>query len=68
MSKQAGTVNWFNRTKGYGFIDPDDGGAQVFVHYSAILGDGYRNLYEGDRVTKGRGPQAQNVAQRGGVR
>lgn len=70
--KQAGTVKWFNRTKGFGFIQPDDGGQEVFVHYSAIQGDGYRNLYEGDRVTfdlvdRGRGPQAQNVAQRGGV-
>jgi CspA family cold shock protein len=52
--------------KGYGFINPDDGGQEVFVHYSAIQGDGYRNLYEGDRVEfeivdNGKGPQAQAV-------
>lgn len=66
MSKQTGLVKWFSRLKGYGFINPDDGGQEVFVHYSAIEGDGYRNLYEGDRVDfelvdKGRGPQAQAV-------
>lgn len=69
MSKQAGMVKWFSRLKGYGFINPDDGGQEVFVHYSAIEGDGYRNLYEGDRVEfelvdKGRGPQAQSVISR----
>lgn len=72
MSEQSGTVKWFNRIKGFGFINPDGGGQEVFVHYSAIQGDGYRNLYEGDRVKfdlvdKGRGPQAQNVVQRGAV-
>ncbi len=66
MSKQTGLVKWFSRLKGYGFINPDDGGQEVFVHYSAIEGDGYRNLYEGDRVDfelidNGRGPQAQGV-------
>jgi cold shock protein len=66
MSKQTGLVKWFSRLKGYGFINPDDGGQEVFVHYSAIEGDGYRNLYEGDKVDfelvdKGRGPQAQGV-------
>lgn len=70
MSKQTGTVRWFNRMKGYGFILPDNGGDEVFVHYTAIEGEGYRNLYDGDRVEydlvdKGRGPQAQNVVQRG---
>jgi cold shock CspA family protein len=69
MSKQSGLVKWFSRLKGYGFINPDDGGQEVFVHYSAIEGDGYRNLYEGDRVEfelvdKGRGPQAQGVTAR----
>jgi cold shock protein len=66
MSKSTGVVKWFSRLKGYGFIDPDDGGVEVFVHYSAIDGDGYRNLYEGDRVEfelvdLGKGPQAQHV-------
>jgi len=65
----SGIVKWFSRLKGYGFINPDDGGQEVFVHYSAIDGDGYRNLYEGDRVEfdlvdQGRGPQAQNVIAR----
>ena len=66
MFRMSGIVKWFSRLKGYGFINPDDGGQEVFVHYSAITGDGYRNLYEGDKVEydvvdKGRGPQAQNV-------
>lgn len=46
----TGTVKWFNGTKGYGFIAPDDGSEDVFVHFSAIQGEGYRNLDEGDRV------------------
>ena len=66
MSRQTGVVKWFNRIKGFGFIQPDDGGKDVFVHYTAIDGDGYKNLYEGDRVDFelvdiGRGPQAQRV-------
>lgn len=66
MSKQTGFVKWFNRTKGFGFINPDNGGQEVFVHYSGIAGEGYKNLFEGDKVTfdlvdKGRGPQAQNA-------
>jgi len=44
-----GTVKWFNNTKGYGFIGRDDG-PDIFVHYSAIVGDGYRSLQEGDTV------------------
>ena len=66
MSKKRGIVKWFNRLKGFGFIEPEDGGNDVFVHYSQIDGDGYRNLYEGDRVKYdeidvGKGPQARNV-------
>ena len=47
MGKKEGKVKWFNRLKGYGFIDPSEGGSEVFVHYSAIDGEGYRNLDEG---------------------
>lgn len=66
MDRQFGVVKWFSRLKGYGFITPDEGEQEVFVHYSAIQGEGYRNLYEGDRVTYdivdlGKGPQARNV-------
>jgi CspA family cold shock protein len=62
----TGTVKWFSSEKGYGFITPEDGSADVFVHFSAISGEGYRNLEEGQRVefdvTQGqKGPQAGNV-------
>ncbi len=61
-----GAVKWFNAEKGYGFIAQDDGGADVFVHYSAIETTGYKTLEEAQRVefeiTQGpKGPQAENV-------
>ena len=60
-----GTVKWFNGTKGYGVLERE-GGPDVFVHYSAIQGDGYRNLQEGQQVEftveqGAKGPQATNV-------
>lgn len=66
MARKRGIVKWFNRMKGYGFIDPEEGESEVFVHYSAIDGEGYRNLDEGDEVHYdevdfGKGPQARNV-------
>jgi len=59
-------VKWFNESKGYGFIEPDGGGRDIFVHYSAIQGEGYKTLSEGQpvefEVTQGdKGPQAANV-------
>jgi CspA family cold shock protein len=64
--RETGTVKWFNSSKGFGFIEREEGDGDVFVHYSAIGGDGYRSLEEGQRVeflvTQGpKGPQAQDV-------
>ncbi len=47
---RIGTVKWFNESKGFGFITPEDGGADVFVHFSTIQGDGFRTLAEGQKV------------------
>jgi cold shock protein len=65
-NRTNGTVKWFSRVKGYGFIEPENGEKDVFVHYSAIIGDGYRNLEEGQLVEfsieeTGKGPQAVQV-------
>ena len=61
-----GTVKWFSQEKGYGFIKPDDGGEDLFVHYTGIAGSGFRSLEEGARVSYGpargrKGEQAENV-------
>jgi len=61
--RQSGVVKWFNDGKGYGFIAPESGGKDLFVHYSEITGDGFRSLREGDRVefTIGQGDKGPNA-------
>ena len=66
QARTQGTVRWFSRVKGYGFINPDGQEDDVFVHFSAIEGDGYRNLNKGQRVEfsiedTDKGPQAIQV-------
>jgi len=66
MSKKTGQVKWFNESKGFGFIEQNDGGKDVFVHFSAIMTDGFKTLAEGQRVEytiqdSPCGPAAANV-------
>jgi CspA family cold shock protein len=63
----TGTVKWFNDSKGYGFIAPEDGGKDLFVHHSNVAGEGFKSLAEGARVEYeqregAKGPEATNVA------
>ncbi len=63
MSKKKGTVKWFNESKGYGVITPDDGGKDLFVLDSSITGDGFKTLAEGQKVEfeVGQGPKGENA-------
>ena len=66
MSRITGTVKWFNDAKGFGFITPENGGKDCFVHHTAIKADGFRTLAEGDKVEfdlvqGAKGPAAENV-------
>ena len=65
MSTTTGTVKWFNESKGYGFISPTDGGDDVFVHFRAIVGDGFKTLTEGQTVSfeVENGPKGLQAAQ-----
>jgi len=63
----TGTVKWFNDAKGYGFITPEEGGKDLFVHFSSLAGEGFKTLAEGakvefERAEGAKGPEARNVA------
>lgn len=66
MLKKTGLVKWFNESKGFGFITPEDGSKDLFVHFSSLVGDGFKTLYEGQKVefsieNGAKGPAASNV-------
>lgn len=65
-NKSTGLVKWFNESKGFGFITPDNGGSDLFVHFKSIVSDGFKTLSEGQKVSfvveqGNKGPQADNV-------
>lgn len=64
-NKQKGTVKWFNNDKGYGFISPENGGKDLFVHHTNIIGEGYKSLNEGDQVEfiPAQGPKGEHATE-----
>jgi len=65
MSKQTGTVKWFNDSKGFGFITPENGGKDLFVHHTSIQGEGFKSLSEGQQVSfnVGVGPKGEHATE-----